>query len=231
MIQDFKETYKEVLQAILPLTLAVLLIMLLFMDMDSDLVITFLKGTIFVIFGMGLFLMGVKLGMLPIGEAIGADLPQHGSVIFIVVVAFLLSFMATVAEPDVRVLSTMIESVSDDNISRSALILSIALGVGFFVTVSMLRIIYGIPLKHILFVGYLIVLLLAFFTPMEYLAISFDAGGVTTGPVTVPVILALGVGLSSVLTGKSELSESFGLIGLASIGPILSLMILGIISY
>ena len=231
MIQDFKETYKEVLQAVLPLTIAVLLIMLLFMGMDLDLVITFLKGAIFVIFGMGLFLMGVKLGMLPLGEAIGADLPKHGSVIFIAIIGFLLSFMATVAEPDVRVLSTMIESVSDNGIQRTTLIISISLGVGFFVAASMLRIIYGIPLKHMLFVGYLIVVLLAFFTPVEYLAISFDSGGVTTGPVTVPVILALGIGISSVLRGKSELSESYGLIGLASLGPILSLMILGILSH
>ncbi len=231
MIQDFKETYKEVLQAVLPLTIAVLLIMLLFMGMDLDLVITFLKGAIFVILGMGLFLMGVKLGMLPLGEAIGADLPKHGSVIFIAIIGFLLSFMATVAEPDVRVLSTMIESVSDNGIQRTTLIISISLGVGFFVAASMLRIIYGIPLKHMLFVGYLIVVLLAFFTPVEYLAISFDSGGVTTGPVTVPVILALGIGISSVLRGKSELSESYGLIGLASLGPILSLMILGILSH
>ncbi|OPY15979.1 MAG: hypothetical protein A4E23_01881 [Methanomethylovorans sp. PtaU1.Bin073] len=230
MIQDFKETYKEVIQAILPLTVVVLLIML-FIGMDYGLMVTFLKGAIFVIFGMGLFLMGVKLGMLPIGESIGADLPQHGSVRFIVIVVFLLSFMVTVAEPDVRVLSTMIDSVSENSISSNMLILSIALGVGFFVVVSILRIIYGIPLKHMLFVGYLIVILLSFFTPIEYLAISFDSGGVTTGPVTVPVILALGIGVSSVLKGKSELSESYGLIGLASLGPILSLMILGIISY
>ena len=231
MIQDFKETYKEVLQAVLPLAIAVMLIILLFMGMDLDLVITFLKGAIFVIFGMGLFLMGVKLGMLPLGEAIGADLPKHGSVIFIAIIGFLLSFMATVAEPDVRVLSTMIGSVSDNGIQRNTLIISISLGVGFFVAASMLRIIYGIPLKHMLFVGYLIVVLLAFFTPVEYLAISFDSGGVTTGPVTVPVILALGIGISSVLRGKSKLSESYGLIGLASLGPILSLMILGILSH
>ncbi len=231
MIQDFKETYKEVLQAVLPLAIAVMLIILLFMGMDLDLVITFLKGAIFVIFGMGLFLMGVKLGMLPLGEAIGADLPKHGSVIFIAIIGFLLSFMATVAEPDVRVLSTMIESVSDNSIPRDMLIFSIALGVGFFVSASLLRIIYGVPLKHMLFVGYLIVVLLAFFTPIDYLAISYDSGGVTTGPVTVPVILALGIGISSVLRGKSELSESYGLIGLASLGPILSLMILGILSH
>jgi hypothetical protein len=111
------------------------------------------------------------------------------------------------------------------------MILSISLGVGFFVAASLLRIIYGIPLKHMLFVGYLMVVLLSFITPTEYLAISYDSGGVTTGPVTVPVILALGIGISSVLRGKSELSESYGLIGLASLGPILSLMILGILSH
>jgi hypothetical protein len=205
--------------------------MFFFMDMDYVLILTFLKGAIFVILGMGLFLMGVKLGMLPIGETIGADLPKHGSVIFIFTVGFLLSFMATIAEPDVRVLSTMIESVTDNGIQRTTLIISISLGVGFFVAASMLRIIYGLPLKHMLFVGYSIVVLLAFFTPAEYLAISFDSGGVTTGPVTVPVILALGIGISSVLRGKSELSESYGLIGLASLGPILSLMILGILSH
>ncbi|MGD9780364.1 DUF1538 family protein [Methanomethylovorans sp.] len=231
MIQDFKETYKEVLQATLPLTIAVLFIMLLFMGVDSGLLITFLKGAVFVIFGMGLFLMGVKLGMLPIGESIGADLPKHGSLLFIFIIGFLLSFMATVAEPDVRVLSTVIESVSESSIQRNIMILSIALGVGFFVAASLLRIIYGIPLNHMLFVGYLIVVLLAFVTPTDYLAIAYDSGGVTTGPVTVPVILALGVGISSVLKGKSELSESFGLIGLASLGPILSLMILGILSH
>lgn len=231
MIQDFKETYKEVLQATLPLTIAVLLIMLLFMGVDTGLLITFLKGALFVIFGMGLFLMGVKLGMLPIGEAIGADLPKHGSVIFVFIVGFLLTFVATVAEPDVRVLSTIIESVSESSIQRTTMILSISLGVGFFVAASLLRIIYGIPLKHMLFVGYLMVILLSFITPTEYLAIAYDSGGVTTGPVTVPVILALGIGISSVLRGKSELSESYGLIGLASLGPILSLMILGILSH
>ncbi|WP_367344447.1 DUF1538 domain-containing protein [Methanomethylovorans sp.] len=231
MIQDFKETYKEVLQATLPLTTAILLIMLLFMGVNPILLKTFLKGAVFVIFGMGLFLMGVKLGMLPIGESIGANLPKHGSVLFIFIVGFLLSFMVTVAEPDVRVLSTVIESVSESSIQGNTMIFSISLGVGFFVAASLLRIIYEVPLNHMLFVGYLIVVLLAFITPAEYLAIAYDSGGVTTGPVTVPVILALGVGISSVLRGKTELSESYGLLGLASLGPILSLMILGILSH
>jgi hypothetical protein len=138
--------------------------------------------------------------------------------------------MATVAEPDVRVLSAMIDSVSDNGISRNALILSIAFGVGFFVSVSMLRIVYGVPIKYLLTAGYLIVIILSFFTNPEYIAIAYDAGGVTTGPMTVPVILALGIGIVSVLGDKSELSEGFGLIGLASIGPIISVMLMGVLA-
>ncbi|MGM0770498.1 MAG: DUF1538 domain-containing protein [Halobacteriota archaeon] len=227
MIEDFKETFKEVFLAVLPLSGVVLLIMLM-IGMSSDMFLSFVTGALLVIGGMVLFLMGVKIGMLPIGESIGAELPKHNSLLFIVAVAFLLSFMATIAEPDVRVLSTMINSVSDDSISRNLLILSIACGVGFFVSVSMLRIVYGVPIKYLLTAGYLIVIMLSFLTNPEYIAIAYDAGGVTTGPMTVPVILALGIGTVSVLGEKSELSDGFGFIGLASIGPIISVMLMGV---
>lgn len=230
MMRDFQETFLEVIQAVLPLTLAVVVIMLVFVDSNLSHFTSFLTGTVLVIVGMTFFLMGVKLGMLPIGEAIGADLPKHGSLIFIGAVAFLLSFLATVAEPDVRVLSSMIDSVSEDGIDRNLLIISIAFGVGFFVTFSILRIIYGVPIKYLFAISYLIIIVLSFFTPPEYLAISFDAGGVTTGPMTVPVILALGIGTASVLQDRSQLSEGFGLIGFASIGPIISIMLLGVLS-
>ncbi|AKB76948.1 Membrane spanning protein [Methanosarcina horonobensis HB-1 = JCM 15518] len=230
MMRDFKETFLEVIQAVLPLTLAVIVIMLVFTGSNPVHFVSFLSGTVLVIMGMTFFLMGVKLGMLPIGEAIGADLPKHGSLIFIAVVAFLLSFLTTIAEPDVRVLSSMIDSVSEDSIDRNLLLISIAFGVGFFVTASILRIVYGVSIKHLFAISYLIIILLSFFTPSEYLAISFDAGGVTTGPMTVPVIMALGIGTASVLQERSQLSEGFGLIGFASIGPILSIMLLGVLS-
>ncbi|MDQ1253452.1 MAG: hypothetical protein QG646_2619 [Euryarchaeota archaeon] len=230
MMRDFKETFLEVIQAVLPLTLAVVVIMLVFLGSNLGHMTSFLTGTILVIVGMTFFLMGVKLGMLPMGEAIGSNLPNHGSLIFIAVAAFLLSFLTTVAEPDVRVLSSMIDSVSKDTIDRNLLIVSIAFGVGFFVTFSILRIIYGIPIKYLFAISYLVIIILSFFTPPEFRAIAFDAGGVTTGPMTVPVIMALGIGTASVLQERSQLSEGFGLIGFASIGPILSLMILGVLS-
>lgn len=229
MMQDFKETFREVVQAIVPLTIAVFLIMLV-LGLNSGLILSFFTGALLVIAGMVFFLMGVKLGMLPIGESIGSELPKHNSLVFIVGVAFILSFMATIAEPDVRVLSSMIDSVSDNSISRNVLILSIAFGVGFFVSVSMLRIVYGVPIKYLFTVGYLVVIILSFVTKPEYLAIAYDAGGVTTGPMTVPVILALGIGVVSVLGEKSGLSDGFGLIGLASIGPIISVMLMGVLA-
>ncbi len=228
MIQYFKETFKEVIQAVVPLTTVVFLIMLV-IGIDLDMSLSFFTGALLVISGMVLFLMGVKLGMLPIGEAIGSELPKHNSLLFMVLMTFILSFMATIAEPDVRILSTMIDAVSDNSIPRNTLVISIAAGVGFFVSVSMLRIVYGTPIKYLLTVSYLILIVLSFFTKPGYLAIAYDAGGVTTGLMTVPLIMALGIGTISVLGGKSELSEGFGLIGMASIGPILSVMLLGIL--
>lgn len=229
MIQEVKENVLEVLQAVFPITLAVVLILLVFIGTNLSHLVSFLTSAVLVTLGMFFFLIGVKVGMLPIGEAIGADLPKHSSFAFITIVVFLLSFLTTIAEPDVRVLSSIIELVSQGTINGSTLIISIALGVGFFVSISVLRIIYGTPIKYLFAISYLIIIILSFFVPSEYQAISFDAGSVTTGPITVPVIMAIGIGTASVLQDKSELSDGFGLMGLASIGPILSIMILGVL--
>jgi hypothetical protein len=229
MMRDIKEDILEVTQAVFPITLAVVLILLVFMGASLDHLISFITSAVLVALGMFFFLIGVKVGMLPIGEAIGADLPKHSSLAFITIVVFLLSFLTTIAEPDVRVLSSIIDLVSQGTVNGSTLIVSIALGVAFFVVTSVLRILYGTPIKYLFAVSYLIIIVLSFFVPDEYLAISFDAGSVTTGPITVPVIMAIGIGTASVLQDKSELSDGFGLMGLASIGPILSIMILGVL--
>ena len=226
---DVKEIALEVLQAVFPITLAVVIILLVFTGTNLSQLISFLISALLVTLGMFFFLIGVKVGMLPIGEAIGADLPKNNSLAFIAIVVFLLSFLTTIAEPDVRVLSSIIDLVSQGTINGSTLTISIALGVGFFMVISVLRIIYGTPIKYLFAISYVIIIVLSFFVPTEYQAISFDAGSVTTGPITVPVIMAIGIGTASVLQDKSELSDGFGLMGLASIGPILSIMILGVL--
>jgi hypothetical protein len=229
MRDQFKDALKETILSIAPITLIVLMIQILLMGSPLDSIATFGFGAVMVGVGFTLFLMGVKIGMLPMGEGIGSELSSRGSVLFIVVVIFSISFLVTVADPVVRALTIVINDVSSDSISRNALLFAMAFGVGIFMVLSMLRIIYNVPIKYLYAASYLLVILLSFFTPAEYLSISFDAGGMTTGPMTVPVILAMGIGVSTVMAGRSPLSDGFGLIGFATIGPILGVMLLGVL--
>lgn len=231
MLRVIKEITLEVLQAILPITVGVIAINFLFIRMPSPVLIQFIFGAVMVIGGMILFLLGVRLGILPMGEAVGSELPKRRFVPYILAVAFLLGFSVTVAEPDVMVLSDQVNTVSGGSISNTLLVGVIAVGVGFFVAAAILRIILGFPITYMLAAGYIMVVILSFFTPPEFVPVAFDAGGVTTGPVTVPVILALGIGFSSVLAGRSSLGDGFGLIGLASIGPVIGVMLMGVILY
>ncbi len=228
-MQTPKETLKEVIFAVLPITLVVTVLQFTLIWLPFHLFLQFLIGVAMVTLGLALFLLGVQWGMLPVGELIGSALPKMGKVWLVVFFAFLLGYVVTVAEPDVRVLATQVDLVSGGDISKQLLIYAVALGVALFVALSMLRILLGIPLPVLLAGGYLLVFALAAFTPNHFVPISFDAGGVTTGPMTVPFILALGVGTASVLRGKSASSDGFGLVALASIGPILAVLLLGVI--
>lgn len=229
MSARLKDNFYEVLLAVLPITLVTTILQVFVIALPIELFLRFLIGAFLVMVGLTLFLQGVKMGLLPMGETIGAELPQKASLPIILLVAFLLGFLVTVAEPDVRVLAFQVDLVSEGAVTKNILILAVALGVAVFVCIALLRIILGVPIAYLLAGGYTMVLLLSFFTPPDFVPLSFDAGGVTTGPVTVPFILALGIGTASVLGGRSSISDGFGLVGLASIGPILAVMILGVI--
>jgi hypothetical protein len=228
-MQNVKDTVKEVVYAIIPLSLVVLLLQFTIIGMPTELFIHFLGGAFLVSIGLILFLLGVHIGLLPIGEMIGSALPKMGKAWLVVFWGFLLGFVATVAEPDVRVLALQVDQVANGAISRNLLIYTVALGVAIFVGLAMLRILLKIPITYLLVGGYGLIFLLAAFTPAHFVPISFDAGGVTTGPMTVPFILALGVGVASVLRGKSASTDGFGLVALASIGPILAVLVLGVV--
>lgn len=229
MLEGVRKEFKEVLGATAPVILLILFVLVLVMDADTAIIIQFLSSAVMLVVGFTLFLLGVKLGMLPVGESIGSELPQHRSLLFILGIAFLLSLLVTMAEPDVRVLANLFDNVSGGSLDNNVLVAVIALGVAIFIVISILRILLGVSIKWILTIGYISIILLSFFTPAEFLAISFDSGGVTTGPMTVPVILSLGTGITSVLSDRKSISDSFGLIGLASIGPILTMMLLGVL--
>jgi hypothetical protein len=229
VLEGVRKEFKEVLGATAPVILLILAMLILVMGADPGTVLKFITSAVVLIFGFTLFLIGVKYGMLPVGESIGSELPQHRSLLFILGVAFLLSLLVTMAEPDVRVLASLFQDVSDGSLDNNLLVMVIAIGVGIFIVFSILRILLGVSIKWMLAIGYISVIALSFFTPAEFLAISFDAGGVTTGPMTVPVILSLGTGITSVLSDRNSISDSFGLIGLASIGPIMTMMLLGVL--
>ncbi len=229
-MQTVEETIWEVVYAIMPITVLVLILQYTLIWLPFESVLQFLIGVIFVSVGLAFFLIGVHIGLLPVGEMIGSALPGTGKVWVILLFSFILGFAVTVAEPDVHVLSAYVDQVSDGGIGKWTLIFPVAIGLGIFVALSMARIIFEISIKWLLIAGYIVVFALALspWIPEEFIPISFDAGGVTTGPMAVPFILAFGVGIASVLRSDDKSVNGFGLVALASIGPLIAVLLLGI---
>ena len=228
-MEKLKKTFWEVFYGIIPISVVVILMQLTILRIPWETFLEFIVGVLMVASGLFLFLVGVETGLLPMGEFIGAVLPRQKKLSMIVLTSFLLGFAVTVAEPDLRVLASQVDLVSDGGISSNVLIYTVSIGVGIFVTISTLRMLYQVKMMYLLIGGYSIVFLLMLITPPEFVPISFDAGGVTTGPMAVPFILSLGVGISSVFGGKKSTADGFGYIALASLGPILAVLLLGVI--
>ena len=226
--------FKETAFSVLPVMIVVVLLGLTIAPLHLGTMTRFVLGGILVIFGLTLFLLGVDIGILPIGERSGAALTAKRSLRLLIGAAFLIGFIVTVAEPDVQVLADQVRAIAP-GVSKWGLILMIAVGVGFFVALGILRTVLSIPLNILLTVSYIGVFALAFCAPATFQGVAFDSGGATTGPMTVPFIMALGVGVAAVRskTGKngkiaSSAEDSFGLTGIASIGPVLAVIVYGI---
>ncbi len=226
-MEDLKKEFLEVFQAVLPVSLLIVLLQVTLVRMPLADFVQFLLSAALAIVGLALFLYGVKLGLLPLGEMLGSELPGRG-VTVLLVFGFMLGFVVTVAEPDVRIFTSQVSQASDGFVSQNVLIYSISLGVGISVLLAILRTLFNLQLAHVLLPCYALVFALSYFVPRDYFPIAFDGGAVTTGPITVPFLLALYVGVVSVLAGRSEVSQGFGLVAIASIGPILAVMLLGV---
>lgn len=222
MNQKLKEKIFESLSSVLPVTGIVLVLSILLAAPDVGNVMIFLASTVLLIIGMGMFQLGAETAMTPLGEGIGGSLSMSKSKFFAIAVSFLMGLLITIAEPDLQVLSNQVPSIPN-----STLVWTVAVGVGLFFAIAVLRIILKIDLSLLLIFLYAGVLIFSFFVPENFLAVAFDSGGVTTGPMTVPFIMAMGVGLSSLRGDKDASSDSFGLVALSSIGPILAVMLLG----
>jgi len=215
---------KESVSAILPITLLVVAICFIMIPVQTDLMLSFIIGTVLLIAGMGLFTLGADMAMTPIGRHIGTKMTKSKKLWLIILLSFLLGMMITISEPDLQVLAAIVP-----HINTRVLIITVGIGVGFFLVICMLRILVGVQLRWILLGFYALVFALAFFSDKNYLSVAFDSGGVTTGPMTVPFIMALGVGVASVRSDKRAEEDSFGLVGLCSIGPILAVIALGFV--
>lgn len=220
MKEKLKEKIVESLTSVLPITIIVLLLSFTIAPMPAGTLMLFLFGAAMLIVGMGFFALGSEIAMMPIGENMGHRLAGPIKYSFLILICFLIGFTVTTAEPDLQVLARQVPAVPD-----AIIIVTVALGVGLLMSFSALRSRLDLPLSKTLVVLYAIVFLLSIFVPQEFLAIAFDSGGVTTGPITVPFIMALGIGLAGNATSNDN---NFGHIAISSVGPILGIMLLGL---
>ncbi|MDR1001652.1 MAG: DUF1538 domain-containing protein [Oscillospiraceae bacterium] len=223
MTQKLRQTTTEALHSVLPITIIVFMLSVVLSPMPVGTLMLFLFGSVMLIVGMGLFTLGADMSLMSMGEDIGAAMTKTRRIVIVISVSFFMGVIITVAEPDLLVLAKLVPGIPD-----KVLIFTVAAGVGLFLVLAVLRIIFRIKLSKMLIVCYAVLMVLSIFAPTNFVAVAFDSGGVTTGPVTVPFIMAMGLGLASVRGDKESAEDSFGLVALCSIGPILAVLILGI---
>lgn len=217
---------KETCIAVLPICAVVLILGTTIVPLGADILLPFCVGSIFLILGLSLFLTGADLGIVPAGTYMGAKLTGTRLMPLILGSGLLIGFLITIAEPDLLVLGDQVEAVTGA-IPSMTMVITVALGVGLFVALALARVLFQIPYRIVLLIGYALVFALASRVDNVFVAIAFDSGGATTGPMTVPFIIALGIGTSAVRGDKTALEDSFGYTGIASIGPILAVTMLG----
>lgn len=221
--KKLRQKLDESLQAVMPITIIVLLLSIFVVPMETGTIALFLVGAFMLIIGMAFFQLGAEMSMTPLGESVGSQIMKTRSIVLIAAVCLVMGVIITIAEPDLQVLAGQVPSIPD-----STLIWTVALGVGSFLVVAVLRIIFKLSLPAMLCILYIALFALSFAAPKDFIAVAFDSGGVTTGPMTVPFIMAIGVGLSAPRSDRDGASDSFGLVSFCSIGPIAMVLLLGI---
>ena len=217
------KNFKEVIAAILPMTVLIVILTFVFAPLEGEDLASFLVGAAIMMIGMTLFLFGADYSMMEVGDLVGKSLTV------LVSLGFAIGIVITIAEPSVQVLGQQVYDISDGEIGRVLLIGIVSVGTGVFLAFALLRVVFKLSYYQLMAIGYIGVLIASFFTSSEFMPIAFDSGGVTTGPVTVPFILALAGGMTSMIKQKKNENDSFGMVGIASLGPILAVMILGVI--
>jgi len=223
----FGKVFKEVVYALTPVAVVFAFFQAFFLKLPKRQVIKIIKGIIVTFMGLVLFLQGVHVGFLPVGELMGMAIGSLKYNWILIPIGFLLGFAAIMAEPAVRVLNEEVEKVSGGHINKKVMLYALCIGVAFSVSLSMIRVLTGISLWYFVIPGYIIALLLTRFVPSEFVAIAFDAGGAATGPMTVTFILSMTVGVAKQLENRNPLTDGFGMVSLVALAPILSILVLG----
>jgi hypothetical protein len=226
MNRILKEKITEAFSSVLPITIIVLVVSVVLTPMPSGTILMFMAGAALLVVGMGFFMLGADMAMMPMGEGIGVELTKSSKLLLIIPVVLVIGFIISVAEPDLHILGKQTPTIPG-----WILISTVSLGVGLFLVIALLRILFKIPLSILLLIFYFIVFAIAMLAPdtiRPFIPVGFDSGGVTTGPITVPFILALGVGAASLRGDKNSQDDSFGLVAMCSVGPIIAVLLLGV---
>lgn len=224
------EKFKEVGQTLLPVVLLVFALSLTVVDVSSALMTRFVVGAVMLLVGLAIFLLGVDLSMTKIGEHMSREVAFSKTILKVIGMSFLLGFLITVAEPDLLILGEQIEGASGGTLGATLIVWVVSFGVGIMISLGVLNLLNDFPLNRFMAIVYAVILFLGFFVSEEFLAISFDASGATTGALTTPFILSISAGLSKFKGGKNVEENSFGLVGVMSSGPILAIMMLSIVT-
>ncbi|MBU4535341.1 MAG: DUF1538 domain-containing protein [Euryarchaeota archaeon] len=228
-LEDLKREFKATLRSLSPAIILILIFQVFLIKMPWMEFLQVGMGLLSTILGFTLFVQGAKKGLLPLGENMGSSFIEKRAFIMIMLFGFLLGLTLTLAEPDVRLVAFQITQITLLNISQNELIYVTALGLGFFTTLAILRSMVDFPIIYILIPGYGAAIVLSILTADEFIAKAFDLGAVTTGPMTVPFLIAIGVGIASVLGGRDRLESGFGIMAIGSIGPVLAILIWSLI--
>ncbi|WP_223378400.1 DUF1538 domain-containing protein [Schnuerera sp. xch1] len=222
--------FKEVLLSVLPISLFVIILSFTLIPIEAEVLVRFIIGAILIIIGLGIFLFGVDIGISPIGNLMGETIAKSNKVNIVGILGLVLGLLITIAEPDLQILANQVNDATGGIIPAYSIIIVVSIGVGAMVSIGLIRILFEKPLNRVFTILYFIIFILGLQVSEEFLAISVDASGATTGAMTTPFILALALGVAQLKGGKTSEEDSFGLVGIASTGPIIAVMMMSILS-
>ena len=219
-----REKLSEALHSVLPIIGIVMVLCFTIAPISSSILLCFLMGAAMIVIGTMFFTLGAEISMTPMGERLGTAVTRSKKLSIIVILGFVLGFIITISEPDLQVLAEQVPSIPN-----RTLIFSVALGVGVFLVIALLRMLFSIALPHMLITFYILAFLLTLFVPQSFLAVAFDSGGVTTGPMTFPCIMSFGIGIYAIRNDRHTSDDTSGPLAPSPIGPIFAVLTLGTI--